>query len=113
LAASTRFTCDYDLSTCIASLQVENALLNDTATYRLVGENEAGADQTAAEAFVVDTANVDESCLLGRGDPLVEERERGKPARFVLQLRQEVRLCEGDGARLECKVEGYPLPKVG
>ena len=57
---------------------------------------------------------MDESCLLGRrGEPLVEERERGRPARFVLQLRQAVRLCEGDGARLECRVEGYPLPKVG
>lgn len=130
MAASTRFTCDYDLNTCIAYLKVENALVTDRGTYRCLGENEAGTDQTSAKAVVMDTANIDESAIVDpsrffdlehpdhpaakrNADPAdADLLNNGKPARFVLHLPQEIKLLEGERVQLKCKVEGYPLPKV-
>ena len=125
LTASTRFTTDYDLSTCIATLKIDDSRSSDIGKYLVVAENEAGRDQTEATAFIVNTSNIDETPLI---DPKVfanlekpfqalemirpEDSHKGKPARFLVHLPNELSLKDGDKVQLKCRVEGFPLPQV-
>ena len=99
LAASNRFTPNYDLRTNIATLKVDEAHLSDIGKYTVLAENVAGKDQTEAETFVLNTANIDEKpnvdpekfINLERvldntpyGKP--EDSDKGKPPKFIIHL---------------------------
>ena len=125
LAASNRFTPNYDLRTNIATLKVDEAHLSDIGKYRVLAENVAGKDQTEAETFVLNTANIDEKPNI---DPekfinlervpdstpydKPEDADKGKPPKFIIHLPIEYKIQIGKKLHLKCKVEGYPYPKV-
>ena len=125
LPASTRHTTNYDLYTGIATLKVDDARLNDIGTYLVVAENVAGKDQTSANTYVLNTANVDQRPLI---DPKAfvslekvpepinydkpEEMAKGLPPKFVVPLPRELKIYDGEKIHMKCKVDGYPAPKV-
>ena len=126
LPASNRFTTDYNMNTCIATLCINDAHPGDKGVYKVVGENEVGKDDTSAEAIVLNTSNIDDRPLidpqafysLEKVPESLDQHEpnndpsKGKPPKFIIHLPQEVKLYEGTKAKLKCKVEGYPVPKV-
>ena len=125
LPASTRYTPNYDLNTGIATLKIDDARLSDIGTYLVVAENIAGKDQTFADTYVLNTANVDQRPLI---DPQAfvslekvpepinydkpEEMAKGRPPRFIVHLPNELKLYDGEKVHMKCKVDGYPAPKV-
>lgn len=125
LPASTRYTTDYDLNTLVAYLKIEDARLTDIGKYLVVAENKVGQDQTSAETFVLDTANIDDRPLINPDafkdlekvptfEPIeyVEDASKGKPPKFIIHLPSELKLFDGEKIRMKCKIEGYPFPKV-
>ena len=121
LPAATRYTTDYDLSTLVASLKIENAQMNDVGHYLVVAENDAGRDQTHAQVFVTQTASIDQSPMVNpdafkyleqqphKARP--EEVEKMVPPKIIVPL-SNVKLEEGQSIFLACKVDGQPKPKV-
>jgi tRNA A37 threonylcarbamoyladenosine modification protein TsaB len=124
LPAANRYTTDYDLSTNIASLKIDNAQMNDLGNYVVLAENDAGRDQTFCSVYVQDTPNVDETPLvnpeafkfLENVPPKVNESEpedniNMEPPKVVIPL-QNLQLKEGETVLLMCKITGRPKPKV-
>lgn len=125
MPASTRYTADYDLNTGIATLKIDDARLSDIGKYLVVAENIAGKDQTFANTYVLNTANVDQRPLI---DPQAfvslekvpepvnydkpEEMAKGRPPKFIIHLPNELKLYDGEKVHMKCKVDGYPAPKV-
>ena len=126
LPASNRFTTDYDMNTCIATLNINDSHPGDKGIYSCVGENEVGKDGTSAEAVVLNTSNIDDRPLIDPhaffslekapdsfGEPeKSEDPSKAKPPKFIIHLPEQVKLYDGEKAKLKCKVEGYPIPKV-
>lgn len=91
----------------------------------VVGENVAGKDQTSANTYVLNTANVDQRPLI---DPKAfislekvpepvdydepNEADRGRPPKFIIHLPKELKINVGERIHMKCKVDGYPAPKV-
>lgn len=91
----------------------------------MLAENIVGKDQTSCEAFVLNTANVDQRPLI---DPKAfinlervpdqfsqdrpEQAPEGRPPKFVIHLPDQLNLFDGEKVHVNCKVIGYPLPKV-
>lgn len=125
MPAAARFTTNYDLNTCIASLRIDDAHLTDLGTYTVVGENVAGKDQTSCETFVLNTTNIDQRPLINpeafrnlERVPLAQLAEqmeapgKAKPPRFIIHLPDQLKLFDGEQINLKCKVEGYPFPQL-
>lgn len=125
MPAKTRFTTDYDFNTCLASLKIEDARPSDVGVYLMVAENIVGKDDTSCEAFVLNTTNVDQRPLIDPQafinlekvpEPLnmdqPEQMPEGRPPVFIIHLPNQLKLYNGEKVRVNCKVKGYPLPKV-
>ncbi|KHN76379.1 Muscle M-line assembly protein unc-89 [Toxocara canis] len=83
----------------VATLTIEETFVEDTATYTVRAENGAGKAESSAQLIVK-----------SRSEMGSQFEEEGKP-RFVRQL-QNVSVNEGEPARLDCVVVGFPEPKV-
>jgi hypothetical protein len=97
----------------------------DVGKYLVIAENVAGKDETSCEAFILNTANVDDRSLV---DPQIfrnlervpdiydvpqeQSAQIGKPPKFIVHLPNEIKLNDGESIYVNCKVEGYPYPKV-
>ena len=124
LPASTRFTTDYDLNTGIATLKIDDARPNDVGNYLVVGENVAGKDQTSANTYVLNTANVDQRPMYDPQkfislekvpEPVNYDKPdtgKGRPPKFIIPLPKDLRIHGGERIHMKCKVDGYPYPKV-
>lgn len=123
MPASNRYETDYNLSTDIATLSINNALKNDIGNYLVLAENAAGKDQTFCKLYIKTSPNVDETPLVNPdafkflesvpARPADEDNEKEKyfPPYVIIPL-TDLNLTEGCDVRLACKVDGYPKPKV-
>ncbi|RNA22005.1 titin isoform X1 [Brachionus plicatilis] len=124
LAASTRFTTTYDLNTGVARLKISDSILNDSATYTVVGENKAGSDRTNGRLEIEKESGVDNKPIVDpnafaylnkpQSAPAANVDENGEafsPARVLLPL-SNIHSIEGKAVRLACQVDGNPKPSV-
>lgn len=125
MPASTRFEPEYNLSTCLATLKISNALKNDLGEYTVLAENKAGRDKTSCKLFITMQPNIDETPLVNpeafkylehpfakpEYDQDRDKKEHYYPPRVIVPL-SNIRITEGDNILLMCKIDGYPKPKV-
>lgn len=122
LPAANRYTNDYDLSTNIATLKIDQALLIDLGDYLVLAENPAGRDQTHCTVFIQQLPNVDSTPMVDpeafkfleqapQRKPSLNEVEENYPPRVIIPL-QDIKLTEGEPVMLMCKIDGKPRPKV-
>ncbi len=124
LPAATRYTVNYDLSSNVATLKIDNAQMNDLGTYVVLAENEAGRDQTFCSVFVQDTPGIDQRPLvdpdafkylenpLNRNAPAKDDSNENLQPPVVIVPLKDIQLKEGEPVLLMCKIEGNPKPKV-
>ncbi|KHN78733.1 Muscle M-line assembly protein unc-89 [Toxocara canis] len=93
-----RYLWEADTSTGVYKLKIENVMLDDEGTYRCVATNDAGSATT--KAFL----RIDDGTFADRGPSVM-------PPRFTISL-GDARAVEGQPLRMECKVEGVPLPEL-
>ena len=123
LPAANRYTTDYDLSSNIVTLKIDNAQMNDLGTYVVLAENDAGKDQTFCTVFVQQMPNIDQTPMVNpeafkyldhppvRKLPDQDENEVLQPPKVIIPL-QDLKMKEGEPVLLLCKIEGNPKPKV-
>lgn len=124
LPAANRYTTDYDLSTNVVTLKIDNAQMNDLGTYIVLAENEAGRDQTFCSLFVQQMPGIDQRPLVNpeafkyldnppnrKSGPSKDEEELLQPPVVIVPL-QDLQLKEGEPVLLVCRIEGNPKPKV-
>lgn len=106
----------------MASLKIDSAQINDVGNYVAVGENEAGKDQTQCNVYVksapvidtTPTVHPDAFKYLEHHAPQKAREDEGEPkvAPKVVVPLSNVKLNEGQGVFLACKITGSPKPKV-
>ena len=122
LQASNRFTPEYDLYSGIVNLKIADSQVNDAGNYVAVAENEVGQDQTSCNATVKQMPNIDRTPMVNpeafkylENQPMDrsnrDPNEKLFPPKVIIPL-EDVKLEEGQGVLLACKIEGYPRPKV-
>lgn len=124
LPASTRYTTYYDMNTNVATLKIDSAQLNDLGTYIVLGENEAGRDQTFCTLHIEQVPNIDQTPMVNpeafryleqpvARKPLDvdDDSENLMPPKVIVPL-QDLQLKEGEPVFLICKIDGKPKPKV-
>lgn len=122
LPAANRYTSDYDLSTNIATLKIDQALLIDLGDYLVLAENPAGRDQTHCTVFIQQLPNVDSTPMVDPEafkfleqpvlrKPSLDEAEENQPPTVIIPL-HDIKLTEGEPVMLMCKIDGKPRPKV-
>ncbi|KJH44301.1 immunoglobulin I-set domain protein [Dictyocaulus viviparus] len=94
----TRYTWEIDEAKGTYHLRITSVNLNDEGTYRCVATNESGSATT--KSFI----SVDDQFL-------TQTPTKNLPPRFTIRL-GDARAVEGQPLRLECKVEGSPLPEL-
>ena len=125
LPAANRYTTDYDLSTNVATLKIDNAQLKDLGAYVVLAENEAGSDQTTCTVFIQQVPNIDRTPMVNpdafrylennryapKSRNIDEDNTNLVPPRIVVPLK-DMELKEEEAVLLICKIEGKPRPKV-
>jgi hypothetical protein len=124
LPAANRYTTDYDLSTSVATLRIDNAQLKDLGAYVVLAENEAGSDQTTCTVFIQQVPNIDRTPMVNpdafrylenrsvpRGRQIDDENVNLVAPRVIVPLK-DMELIEEEPVLLICKIEGKPRPKV-
>jgi hypothetical protein len=124
LAASSRVTPSYDLNTCVSTLKIDNAQMQDIGHYTVIASNEAGQDRSECKVFVdempsIDTTpSVDPSAFRFLEHPVADRTERAPdndeqmvPPKVIVPL-SNVKMDEGRNIVLAFKVIGSPKPKV-
>ena len=122
LFASNRYTTDYDLSTGIVTLKINDAQMNDIGNYYAIAENEVGTDQTSCKAFIKQMPSIDRTPMVNPDafkylEQPVSDRSKKRetesmiPPKVIVPL-TDVKLEEGQNVFLACKIEGSPRPKV-
>lgn len=123
LPAATRYEPDYNFSTCIATLKINNAQKNDLGQYMVLAENIAGKANTACKLFINFLPNIDESPYVNpeafrlldsppnKPESENEPKEHFIPPKVIVPL-SDARISEGENVFLVCKIDGYPKPKV-
>ena len=92
----------------------------------VLAENKAGKDQTFCKLTLKLLPNVDETAYISpdafksletspakpeRDDEDEKDKKRYMPPRVIVPL-TNIRISEGEPFKLECKIDGYPAPKV-
>ncbi len=125
LPAANRYTTNYDLSTNVATLKIDNAQMNDLGSYLAFAENIAGKDQTNCSLFVKEIPNIDQTPMVNpdafrylegpkttnRPIETDDDNENLQPPKVIVPL-QDLELNEGEAVILMCKIIGKPKPKV-
>lgn len=123
LQASNRIRTNFDLQSNVASLKINNALINDAGNYLAYAENEVGSDQTFAEVKVEKVPGIDKTPIVNpdafkyieqpspRSQPTFDENEPMKPPKVLVPL-QNVRFTEDEPIYLACKFDGHPKPVI-
>ncbi|KAJ1353882.1 hypothetical protein KIN20_010652 [Parelaphostrongylus tenuis] len=94
----SRYVWEVDEAKGTYQLRITSVTLNDEGTYRCVATNESGSATT--KSFV----RIDDGLL-------AQAPTKNVPPRFTIHL-GDARAVEGQPLRLECKVEGSPLPEL-
>lgn len=94
-----RYDWDLDEAKGVYHLRIRNSTIADEGTYRCVATNDSGSATT--KSFV----RIDDG--LGAAAP----GGKTAPPRFTIKL-GDARATEGQPLKLECKVEGFPLPEL-
>ena len=100
LPAKTRFTTNYDVKTGVVSLKINDARPDDVGNYRVTASNIIGADETSADASLIDPSE----------NPDVKSKNFMAP--IILIPLTNTKINEEDEIEFLCKVIGYPKPKV-
>ncbi|EYB87861.1 hypothetical protein Y032_0256g374 [Ancylostoma ceylanicum] len=95
----SRYQWEIDETKGTYHLRITSATVNDEGTYRCVATNESGSATT--KSFV----RIDDGLLPA------QMPTKSVPPRFTIRL-GDARAVEGQPLRLECKVEGSPLPEL-
>ncbi len=124
LPAANRYTTNYDISTNVATLKIDNAQMNDVGSYIALAENIAGKDQTYCNVFVQQMPNIDQTPMVNpaafkylegpkavRQPETDDDNENLQPPKVIVPL-QDLQLNEGEAVLLMCKIIGKPKPKV-
>ncbi len=124
LPAANRYTTNYDISSNVATLKIDNAQMNDLGTYVALGENIAGKDQTYCSVFVKEIPNIDQTPMVNpdafrflegpkfnRPTETDDDNDNLQPPKVIVPL-QDLELNEGEPVMLMCKIIGKPKPKV-
>uniref|UniRef100_A0A0N4WUT8 Muscle M-line assembly protein unc-89 n=1 Tax=Haemonchus placei TaxID=6290 RepID=A0A0N4WUT8_HAEPC len=94
----SRYEWDIDEAKGIYHLRIQSATVNDEGTYRCVATNESGSATTKSFTRIDDGFSM-------------QIPSKSIPPRFTIRL-GDARAVEGQPLRLECKVEGSPLPEL-
>lgn len=125
LPAANRYTNDYDLSTNVATLKIDNAQLKDLGAYVVLAENEAGSDQTTCTVFIQQVPSIDRTPMVNpdafrylenRTVPksrVTDDESINLLAPKVVVPLKDMELNEEVPVLFICKIEGKPRPKVG
>ncbi len=111
------------MSNDIGTLKISNAQTNDIGNYLVLAENKAGKDQTYCRLSLKQLPNVDQTPYVNPDSFKFLEPKKGaepRPDRDQEKYRPPVvivpllnlRISEGDSVKFECKIDGYPKPKV-
>ena len=121
MPASIRYKTDYDFNTSVASLKIENSLINDVGSYLVLAENEVGRDQTQCSINLKPVSGIDQTPLVNpEAFRYLEQHAPQKrketndlmiPPKVIIPLK-DVSLKEGDPVFIACKIQGYPKPNV-
>ena len=122
LQAKTRFTTNYDLYRNIASLKIDDIRPCDEGIYKCVAFNDAGLDETSAEAFIIKSSNIEEIPYIEPDkfrnlykDPvskMLPENTLNYMPPIVIKPLTDFIINEGNDIKLICQVDGYPIPQV-
>ena len=124
LPAANRYTTDYDLSTNVATLKIDNAQLKDLGAYVVLAENQAGSDQTTCTVFIQQVPSIDRTPMVNPDAFRYLENRTAPKARVfdeenvnllapkVIVPLKDMELKEEEPVLLICKIEGKPRPKV-
>ncbi len=121
MMASQRCDFDFNLPTQIATLNIKNGKLQDTGTYKVVGENIAGKAETRCDLKIDEVPNIDETPLIdpeafdGLEKPYKKRPDVSnnyqEPVLIVRDLKDQL-VNEGQPVYFECEVKGTPEPQV-
>jgi hypothetical protein len=125
LPAANRYTTNYDLSTNVVTLKIDNSQMNDVGSYLAYAENVAGKDQTQCSLFVKEMPSIDQTPMVNpdafryleypksitRPSETDDDYENLQPPKVIVPL-QDLQLNEGEAVLLMCKIIGKPNPKV-
>jgi hypothetical protein len=125
LPASTRLVTNYNMSSGLVSLKINDVQLGDTGNYTVFAANKVGQDQTYGSLSVNQLPGIDNTSMVkpeafrylesprdnARKPSDDRDRLNFKPPKFVIPLK-DAKLNESQPAVFACKVEGYPKPKV-
>lgn len=123
LMASQRLDMDYNLSTCIATLNIKVTKPIDIGVYRVVGENCVGKDETSCKLYIETVPNIDETAYVNPEsfksldfptkpvtyDP--DDTGDKQPVLIVTPLKDQ-ECFEGETVTFMCEVRGNPKPQV-
>ncbi|KAK5975978.1 hypothetical protein GCK32_004118, partial [Trichostrongylus colubriformis] len=94
----SRYEWNIDEAKGVYHLRIKSATVHDEGTYRCVATNESGSATTKSFTRIDDGFSM-------------QVPSKSIPPRFTIRL-GDARAVEGQPLRLECKVEGSPLPEL-
>ncbi len=123
LPASNRYETDHNLINDIGSLKISNVQKNDAGSYLVVAENKVGKDQTCCQLFINNSPNIDQTPYVNpesfryleadnKQNPKPDEDDHKYRPPVVIVPLFDVKIKEGDIIIFDCKIDGYPKPKV-
>ena len=124
LMASQRMDMNYDLPTCVATMNIKLTKPNDIGTYKVVAENPAGKAETACKLSIQTVPNVDETAYVNPESfrtlenlpklPVSYDTDDGGDIQPIIVLKplEDKECFEGETVSFVCEVKGNPKPVV-
>lgn len=121
--ASQRCDIDYNLSTCISTLNIKVTKPVDIGTYRVFAENIAGTAETSCNLLIERVPNIDETAFVNPESfkslefppkSYTRDNDDGGDKQPVLIVKplEDQECFEGETATFICEVRGNPRPEV-
>lgn len=121
--ASQRCDIDYNLSTCISTLNIKVTKPIDIGTYRVFAENIAGTAETSCNLLIERVPNIDETAFVNPDSfralefppkpSSADNDDTGNRQPVLIVKPLEDQECfEGETATFICEVRGNPRPEV-
>jgi hypothetical protein len=121
--ASQRYDLDYNLSTCISTLNIKVTKPIDIGVYRVFAENIVGTAETTCNLFIETVPNIDNTAYVNPESfkaldfppkPISYDTDDGgdkQPILIVTPLVDQ-ECFEGETVTFMCEVRGNPKPQV-
>lgn len=123
MMASQRFDFDYNLSTCILTLNIKDSKRSDLGEYKVVAENIVGKADTACKLFIHEIPSIDETPYVNpdsfkqlefplKNQPTNDDDNANKQPALIVKPLEDRECFEGETISFSCEVRGNPKPTV-